>query len=164
MEFGRFLFLFFGLARAYPRTEHSRAIRSSEKLAEPQGSKNCRRNIIVLSATVTLAGLAGADPHTLSLFGVKPSGDWGFAVLYLAAIAAQVYWYVQRYQHLSEDGILEKDPVTGNRGAPSQKISWNPSIRLVRKGADLFSNRVAVLLTLVSWSFIVSWILDLYYS
>ena len=161
MDFARFLFLFFGLGRSFPRTDRQRAIRSSEKLVEPQGSKNCRRNIIVLSATVTLAGLARADPHTLSLFGVKPSGDWGFAVLYAAAVAAQIYWYVQRYQHLSEDSFLEKDPVMGNRGAEPQKISWNPSIRLVRKGADLFSNRVAVLLTLVSWWFITSWIIDL---
>ena len=160
MNVRRFLFLFLGLARAYPRTDRPRRIETSEKLLEPQGSKNCRRNIIVLSATLTLAGLAGADPHTLSLFGVKPSADWGFAVLYAAAVAVQIYWYVQRFQHLSEDGILEKDPVMGNPDAPPQKISWNPSIRLVRKEADFIANWVAVLLTLLSWCFITSWILN----
>ena len=160
MNVRRFLFLFRGLALAYPRKEWPRRIETSEKVLEPQGSKNCRRNITVLSATLTLAGLAGADPHTLSMFGVKPSADWGFAVLYTAAVAAQILWYVQRFQHLSEDGILKKDPVLDNPDAPAQKISWNPSIRLVRKEADLFSNWVAFLLTLLSRYFIASWIFD----
>ena len=59
---------------------------------------------------------------------------------------------------MSEDGIIEKDPVMGNPDAPPQKIFWNPSIRLVRKEADLFSNWVAFVLTVLSWLFIGSWI------
>ena len=124
------------------------------------GSKNCRRNIIVLSGVLVLAGLAGGDLHSLNLFGIKPTSEWGVAVLGTAAIFAQVYWYVQRFQHLSEDGIIEKDPVMGNPDAPPQKIFWNPAIRLVRKGADLFSNWVAFVLTVLSWWFIASWIID----
>ena len=48
----------------------------------------------------------------------------------------------------------------GNPIALPQKILWNPAVGLVRKGADLFSNWVAFLLTILSWWFIASWILD----
>ena len=160
MNVRRFIFLSFGLTRAHPRKGRKRAKESLEKMIEPQGSKNCRRNIIVLSGVLVLAGLAGADLHSLNLFGIKPTSEWGVAVLGAAAVFAQIYWYVQRFQHLSEDGIIEKDPVMGNKDAPPQKIFWNPAIRLVRKGADLFSNWVAFLLTVLSWWFIASWIID----
>ena len=160
MNVSRFLFLSLGLTRAHPRNARKRAKESLEKIIEPQGSKNCRRNIIVLSGVLVLAGLVGADLHSLNLFGIRPTSEWGVAVLGAAAIFAQCYWYVQRFQHLSEDGIIEKDPVMGNPDAPPQKIFWNPAIRLVRKGADLFSNWVAFLLTLLSWWFIATWIFD----
>lgn len=160
MNVPRFIFLSLGLTRAHPRTDRQRARKSLEKMIEPQGSKNCRRNIIVLSGVLVLAGLAGADLHSLNLFGIRPTSEWGLAVLGAAAIFAQIYWYVQRFQHLSEDGIIENDPVTGNPNAPPQKIFWNPAIGLVRKGADLFSNWVAIVLTVLSWWFIASWIVD----
>ena len=137
MHCSRFLFLSLGLTRAHPSKARKRAKESLEKMIEPQGSKNCRRNIIVLSGVLVLAGLAGADLHSLNLFGIKPTSEGGVAVLGAAAIFAQIYWYVQRFQHLSEDGIIEKDPVMGNPNAPPQKIFWNPAIRLVRKGGRL---------------------------
>ncbi|MDE0243936.1 MAG: hypothetical protein OXM59_01105 [Gammaproteobacteria bacterium] len=140
--------------------DRKRAKRTSEKLVEPQGSRVSRRNIIVLSGVLVLAGLAGADLHSLNLFGVKPTGNWGVTVLGVAAVLAQIYWYVLRYQHLSEDGTIERDPVRGVRGAKLAKISLNTALPLVRKEADLFSNWVAFLLTALSWYFIYSWIID----
>ena len=160
MHCSRFLFLSLGLTRAHPSKARKRAKESLEKMIEPQGSKNCRRNIIVLSGVLVLAGLAGADLHSLNLFGIRPTSEWGIAVLGAAAVFAQIYWYVQRFQHLLEDGILEKDPVMGNPKAPPQKIFWNPAIGLVRKEADLFSNWVAFVLTVLSWWFIALWTID----
>ena len=150
MNFSRFIFLFLGLTCAYPRQTRKRARESLEKVIEPRESRNCRRNTIVLSGVLVLAGLVGADLHSLNLFGIRPTSEWGVAVLGAAAILAQFYWYVQRFQHLSEDGILENDPVMGNPTASPQKILRNPAIMLVRKRADLFSNWVAFLLTVTS--------------
>lgn len=160
MSIRRILFLSLGLTREHPSMDRKRAKRTSEKLVEPQGSRVSRRNIIVLSGVLVLAGLAGADLHSLNLFGVKPTGNWGVTVLGVAAVLAQIYWYVLRYQHLSEDGTIERDPVRGVRGAKLAKISLNTALPLVRKEADLFSNWVAFLLTALSWYFIYSWIID----
>ena len=138
--------------------DRKRAKRTSEKLVEPQGSRLSRRNIIVLSGVLVLAGFAGADLHSLNLFGIKPTGNWGVTVLSVAAVLAQIYWYVLRYQHLSEDGTIERD-MSPEYSTPL-KISENEALSLVRKKADLFSNWVAVLLTGLSWYFIYSWIVD----
>ncbi len=156
MDFRRFLFLFLGLTRAHPPKNRKGAHETLEKLVEPQGSRNCRRNIIVLSGLLFLAGLAGADLHSLNLFGIKPTGEWGVAVLASAAVIAQVYWYVLRYQHLREDGAIERDQ--SPEYSMPLKISGNKALRLVRREADLYSNWVAFVLTLLSWLFIGSWI------
>ena len=153
----RLLFLFLGLARAYPPKDRKSAKEFSEKLVEPQGSRNCRRNIIVLSGVLFLAGLAGADLHSLNLFGIQPTGEWGVVVLAAAAIFAQIYWYVLRYQHLKEDGSIERDQ--SPEYSMPLKISGNKAFELVRREADLFSNWVAFLLTLLSWRYIVPWII-----
>ncbi|MCZ0939550.1 MAG: hypothetical protein OXJ55_12985 [Caldilineaceae bacterium] len=129
-----------------------------EKLVEPQGSRSCRRNIIVLSGVLFLAGLAGADLHSLNLFGIRPTGEWGVVVLGCAAIVAQIYWHVLRYQHLKEDGSIERDE-TPEYSIPL-KISKNKALILVRRDADLYSNWVSIGLTLLSWRYIVPWIVD----
>ena len=156
MDFRRFLFLFLGLERAHPPKDRKRAKETQEKLVEPQGSRNCRRNIIVLSGVLFLAGLAGADLHSLNLFGIQPTGEWGVVVLAAAAIFAQIYWYVLRYQHLKEDGSIERDQ-SPEYSVPL-KISKNKAFELVRREADLFSNWAAFGLTLLSWLFIGSWV------
>ena len=92
MNVPRFIFLSLGLTRAQPRTARQRAKKSLEKMIEPQESKKCRRNIIVLSGVLVLAGLAGADLHSLNLFGIRPTSQLGFAVIGAAAIFAQIYW------------------------------------------------------------------------
>ena len=158
MDIRRILFLSLGLTRAHPSMDRKRAKRTSEKLVEPQGSRVCRRNIIVLSGVLVLAGLAGADLHSLNLFGIRPTGNWGVTVLGIATVLAQIYWYVLRYQHLSEDGTIERD-MSPEYSTPL-KISENEALNLVRKEADLLSNWVAVLLTGLSWHFIYSWIVD----
>ena len=156
MDIRRILFLSLGLTRARPSMDRKRAKRTSEKLVEPQGSRVSRRNIIVLSGVLVLAGFAGAELHSLNLFGIKPTGNWGVTVLGIAAVLAQIYWYVLRYQHLSEDGTIERD-MSPEYSTPL-KISENEALSLVRKEADLFSNWVAVLLTGLSWYFVYSWI------
>ena len=158
MDARRFLFLFLGLKRAHTPKNRKRAHETLDKLIEPQGSKNCRRNIIVLSGVLVLAGLAGADLHSLNLFGIKPTGEWGVAVLSGAAIFTQIYWYVLRYQHLREDGSIERDQ--SPEYSMPLKISRNKALGLVRKEADLFSNWVAFVMTLLSWYFIARWIID----
>ena len=112
----------------------------------------------MLSGVLFLAGLAGADLHSLNLFGIQPTGKWGVAVLGSAAIVAQIYWYVLRYQHLKEDGAIERDQ--SPEYSTPLKISGNKALKLVRREADLYSNWVAVFLTLSSWCFIVPWVID----
>lgn len=162
MDVRRILFLSLGLTRAHPSMDRKRATRITEKLIEPQGSRVARRNIIVLSGVLVLAGLAGGDLQSLNLFGIRPTGNWGVTVLGVAAVLAQIYWYMLRYQHLSEDGTIERDLGTGfsAKTAGPLKISGNEALSLVRKEADLFSNWVAFLLTGLSWYFIYSWIVD----
>ena len=108
---------------------------------------------------MVVAGFAGADPRDLIVFGVKPSGDWEVVVFGVAVILAHLYWYILRYDHLKEDGKIEQDPSSGGALSGYLKITWNDYC-LVRKGADLFSNYAAALLTAVSWHFVASWILD----
>ena len=161
MDVHRFLFLSLGLARAHSHKDRKRAKRTGVKLIEPQGSRSCRRNIIVLSGVLFLAGLAGADLHSLNLFGIKPTSKWGVAVLGCAAIFAQIYWYVLRYQHLSEDGTYDPRPgPDGIRSVKTLPIQSNNKIDLARKSADLFANWVAFVMTLASWFFIFPWIIE----
>ena len=129
-----------------------------DRLSEPDGARACRRNILALSGVVVVAELAGADPGALSVFGVEPTGERGVAVVGAAVIAAQLYWYVQRYWHLYEDAVIEHEPIMSGDVKKSFKISGNRKLILVRKGTDLISNYVAVGLTVLSWYFMVSWI------
>ena len=157
MKIRRILFLLFGLTRVYPPEDRKGAKETTEKLLEPDGARVCRRNILALAGVVVVTGLAGADPRDLIVFGVKPADDWGVAVLGLAAILAHVYWYILRYYHLRDDGRIEQNPAMSGTRAEYLKIDWN-DFRLVRRGADLFSNWAAFVLTGLSWWFIGSWI------
>lgn len=159
MNVRRFLFLSLGLTLVYPPQKWVNAKQTTEKLLEPDGARLCRRNILALAGVVVIAGLAGADPRELSVFGVKPSGDHGLPVLGVAVMLSHVYWYVLRYHHLKEDGMIEQDPALSSHGLGNLKISANDEFRLVRKLPDLVSNYVAVVLTCLSWAFVVSWIL-----
>ena len=156
MKVRRILFLSLGLERTYPPEDRKNARDTTEKLSEPDGARICRRNILALAAAVVLAGAVDADPHDLDVFGVKPADDWGVLVLGSVTILAHLYWYVLRYYHLRDEGRIER------KQQPMVTMPDNSSIdradtRLVRRGADLLSNRAAFLLTLLSWWFIASW-------
>lgn len=158
MDFRRFRFLFLGLESVYQPQDCKHETVALEKLVEPQGSIKCRRNIIVLSGVLFLAGLAGADLHSLDLFGIRLPSERGIVVLGCAALIAQIYWFVLRYQHIKDDASIERDQ-SPEYSLPV-KISETKTLQLVRRDADLFSNRVAVFLTLSSWCFIVPWVID----
>ena len=151
-----FQFLSLGLTRVFPAGSWSTG--DPDRLSEPAGARACRRNILAVSGVVVVAELAGADPNALSVFGVEPTGDRGIAVVGVAVVASQLYWYAQRYLHLYEDGEIEHEQVLSDDVKKSFKISGNRKLGLVRKAADLFSNYVAFGLTLLSWYFIGSWI------
>ena len=123
-------------------------------LVETDGSKVYRRNTLALASVLVLAGLAGADPGDLSVFGVKPDGDWGVIVISAAAIGTQLYWYILRYLHMKEDAEVEVygTPITRS------KMRSDDTLTLWRKNGDLFSNWTCFLLTAFSWYFAISWI------
>ncbi len=107
---------------------------------------------------MVVAGLAGANPRDLSVFGVKPGGDWGVIVISTAAVLTQLYWYVLRYLHMKEDAVIEQEPEPYGESRIRLKIKLNSSFK--RKSGDLLSNWVCVLLTVFSWYFALSWIVD----
>ena len=146
-----------GLTRVYRSQDREHAKETTEKLLEPDESRACRRNILELAGVVVVAGLAGADPHDLIVFGIKPYGEWGVLVIGTAVILAHVYWCILRYYHLKEDGKIEQNPAMSGTGTEYLRKTWKDFL-FVRKGADLFSNWAAFLLTGLSWWYVASWI------
>ena len=125
---------------------------------EPEGVRTCRRNIIALAGLLVLAGVTGADPADLDVFGVKPGERaWGVIVIAVVAVAVQVYWYTLKHWHLRVDGKFEDE-----RENFRENLKRPPSLGvfLEQKRANLISNWVAFLLTLGSLYFAVSWIVD----
>ena len=156
MKARRILFLSLGLERVYPPQDRQHAKNVTEKLLEPDGARVCRRNILALAGVVVLTGAVGADPRDLDVFGVKPADDWGVLVLGSAAILAHVYWYVLRYYHLRDDGRIERrlQPMVNT---PEYSKINQKDFRLVRRGADIFSNWAAFVLTSLSWWCVGAW-------
>ena len=157
----RCLFLSLGLTRAHSPVREGFGGNGVILLQEADGSKAYRRNLLALASVLVVAGLAGADPRDLSVFGVKPDGDWGVIVISAAAILTQIYWYVSRYLHNAADAAIEQDnSIPGQPPTLLLKIRFNDSFVLERKGSDLFSNWACFLLTASSWYFAFSWIID----
>ena len=151
MNIRYFMFLSLGIERKYtPAAPQEDSHETIFKLSEPSGSIICRRNILALASILVLAGAAGVDPYNFSIFGLKVSEGRGVWVLGGAAILAHLYWYTMRYHHLTEDGIVRGIVVTQKK--PSMKID------MVRKSIDLWANRAAAILTLLSWIIVVLWI------
>ncbi len=149
------LFLSLGLTRVYPAKRRKPRPTHYYKLLEPNGSRVCRRNILALAVVVVVAGFAGADPNELSVFGVDLSGERGVLVLGAAVISAHLYWYVQRYFHLNEDGMIEMKPP----GEPTRNVNIRGhEFHLEQSSANLISNYVAFVLAALSWCFVVAWI------
>lgn len=156
---GRYiLFLSLGVERTYlakdvPNASDGRV----NTLSESSGAGICRRNILALACIIVFAGFAGVNPQNFNLFGVHLSGEWGNYVLGAAIVLSHLYWYVMRWYHLTDGGRVPGSgydvlmPV-GSSIAPSSKH------RLDRKDVDLWANRVAAIMTFISWSFLVFWI------
>ena len=159
MKIRRILFLSLGLERVYPAQERKRSKNSTENLIEPDRARVCRRNIMALAAVVVVANAAGTNPRYLNIFGVEPSDDWGLLVLGAAVILVHLYWYVLRYYHLRDDGRVEAILFNKNDRTENIKIKRN-DLTLVRRGADLFSNWVAFVLTCLSWLSIFLWVVS----
>ena len=147
-----FLFLFLGVERSY--------IVGGERdstvmvMSEPSGSIICRRNILALGGIVAIAGFAGVDPHDLNVFGVNFSGERGALALGLAVSLTQLYWYVMRYHHLTEDAA-----VFDTRENIERRIgNLGHYYCIKRKTADLLANLAAVILTVASLFIIVTWV------
>ena len=127
----RCLFLSPGLTRVYrPRNEGGG--NGLDMLSETDVSKVYRRNILALASVLVVAGLAGADPRDLSVFGVKPDGDWGVIVIGAAAILTQLCWYVLRYLHMAEDTVIEQEPLMScPRSSLQKKVSKNVAVAVI---------------------------------
>ena len=150
----KFLFLALGLTRV-----HGSQKPIPDPIIEPDGVRICRRNIIALAGLLVLAGLAGASPGDLKVFGIKPGeGTRGIFVIGAAAFLVQVYWYWQKYYHLKEDGKVDVSVVDQNENPLPINISTGRG--MAHKRANLLSNRIAFSLTVVSLYFIISWIVS----
>ncbi len=160
MKVRYFLFLSLGVKRTYfPADRPYVQDDQTAKISEPSGSRICRRNILALASILVLAGFAGVEPHNLVLFGVKLSVGNGDYVLCVAAILAQLYWYVMRYHHLTEDGTVPGTATEASMGRPTHSLSYQYCLET--KSADLWANRVAAFMTLLSLIFIGRWMFDL---
>ena len=157
------LFMSLGLTRYYA---HGRKIQRHEKahggmVVEPNASRADRRNILALASVLVVAGFAGADPRDLSVFGIRPDGDWGVIVIGTVAILTHVYWYILRYFHMMEEAIRELrivDPASPTKGPTQIMLTENEPMIIGRKFSDLVSNWVCFLMTLISWYFVGRWI------
>ena len=151
MDLCKIQFFSVGLTRVHLPDKRRKINEYTDVLIESSESKSCRRKLLTLSGIIVLAGLSGADPNNLSIFGVEPAAE-RISVLLLAVVAIQLYWYFLKFHHIKEDGVIESE----NR---KLRNIWNIHFPFVRKNADLFSNYVAFILTICSWYFVASWIL-----
>lgn len=143
-------FLSIGVGRNYGPTDlPDSSPPPIDRLSESSGSRICRRNILALACILILAGSAGGDPQELSVFGLKISGERGFAVLWVGAIVAHLYWYAMRFHHLKEDGEVQQFP--DNSSAARRKFPITDQYYVARHAGDLWANRAAACLTPVSW-------------
>ena len=156
MNIRYFMFLSLGLNRNYVPKRWAASAENPRKLSEPSGSIICRRNILALASILTLAGSADVDPQNLSVFGMQILGERGVDVLGAAAILAHLYWYAMRYHHLREDGAYLA--ASDNMDSPTKSLRLTEHNYIERKSADLWANRAAVALTLLSWVFVALWI------
>ena len=150
------LFMFLGLTRGYGPQNIA-----PHHIIEPEGARTSRRNIIALAGLLVLAGVAGADPGDLNVFGVEPGkGTWGVIVIGAAAIVVQVYWYSLKYFHLIADMR-----VATSYSSPEENIQPLFNIDLTKqsiaqKRANWLSNWGAFILAIGSWFVIICWIVS----
>ncbi len=156
----RCLFLSLGLTRVYEPSGRYRRGVCYETLLEPDRARICRRNLLALGGVLVVTGLSGANLSELNVFGITPHDDWGITVIGAAVIVVQFYWYILRYLHFKEDGILEQEPVSHGESRLLLKIKLNNSFSFAHKSANLVANWIAFILTIASWYFVGSWIVN----
>ena len=158
MNIRKFFFLFFGIPFPLPWSLRKYPNKFNDlQLLEPDGSKICRRNILALSSIVVLAGFMGAGPHEIDFFGVKPSGERAVFIFCIFIILVQIYWYIKKYFHLKDDGMIQDiRPETGE--TLSLNIAISDHLTFVPRRSDFLSNIMALVLTLLSWRVVYTWI------
>lgn len=129
------------------------------KIGRAGRSESLSTECFALAAIVVVTSAVGADPRDLDIFGVKPPNYWGVQVLGAATILAHLNLYVLRFYHLRDDGRIEQSAVLSGTKTDDLKINLN-DFTLVRRGANLFSNWAAFVLTGLSWWFIGLWIVS----
>lgn len=125
------------------------------RLSEPDESKRHRRNILVLSSIVILAGVMGEGPSKIDFFGLKPSGIGDVRLFCLFIILIQLYWYTKRFFNVSDDGGIENLDQEGSM--QSLNIQSSNHLTFFHKRSDLISNLLALILTMLSWVFLWLW-------
>lgn len=160
----KFVLYFFGIPCSLPLLVQAFQNKNNfSQLVEPEGTKICRRNILVLSSIVILAGCMGNSPQDINFFGVNPSTENNIRVFSLFIFVVQTYWYVKRYLHLLDDGEIRLFPGKGGHVYTDEnkllkhELSKN-ILTSVPKRADLISNIVGHILTILSWIILCSWI------
>ena len=157
MKIRKFFFLFFGIPFPHTLSLRNYPNQLDRQLLEPDGSKICRRNILALSGIVVLAGCMGAGPQDIDFFGVKPSGKRAVFIFCTFIILVQIYWYIKRYFHLKDDGIIQDFQFENSDTFPLN-ITRSDHLTFVPRRSDLLSNILALVLTLLSWCFIYIWV------
>ena len=128
---------------------------------EPAGVGLSRRNIVVLSALIVLAGFACANPNDLNVFGLGlGTGARGTIVLSVAVFSVQAYWYGLKYLHIRDSGELD-GPNTTQKGRALRTIR---GACLKQKDANWIANCVAAGLTVASWGVLGYWLTEAFSS
>lgn len=130
-------------------------------LLEPDGVRLSRRNIIVLSALLVLAGVACANPSDLNVFGLElGTGTRGIIILSGTVFVVQAYWYTLKYLHITESGEVEGPHATQEK----RLLSRVDNVCLKQKSANWIANCVAAGLTVASWGVLFHWIMETFSS
>ena len=126
-------------------------------LLEPDGVRLSRRNTIVLSALLVLAGIACANPGDLNVFGLElGTGPQGTIILSGTVVVVQVYWYVLKYLHITESGEIVGRHVTQTK----RLLNSVSDVRVRQKSANWIANCVAAGFTVASWGVLVYWLME----
>lgn len=130
---------------------------NNNQLLEPDASKRCKRNILVLSSTVILAGLIGKSPQDIDFFGLQPTDKEGVRWFCLSVTLVHVYWYMKRYLSLLDDG--ERQEYQHFSGGTTLVSNAHRSRHLpcLPRRSDFISSLFALILTAWSWIFLWSW-------
>ncbi|MCY4259983.1 MAG: hypothetical protein OXC91_06935 [Rhodobacteraceae bacterium] len=126
-----------------------------DRILEGEGARAARRNNLALASIVVAAGLAGAGPQDLEVFGVRADGSRAVVIVSVMLVACHVYWYVMRWQHLCDGAEI----LVFSMSLKHEPLSlWQESPRQLRqKSAALVANRVCFILVAISVTLSAWW-------